>query len=198
MKNENNKNRFLYFSIILLILNQSISNVFCVPNTQTTEPNLDLIEADKQKEQAFGELSGNEDLNFDNIDNLEDDEQIEQIIERDTNSNETNSNKNTFDIHSSINTTDDEDEHSEIENLTTLTPLFDNPNITLPSLSRMIDLKEQGEFDILNNSQTRRILIDLNSNEEIIGPNDIDKLFIDNDLNLDNEFIESDTLRSPG
>lgn len=89
-----------------------------------------------------------------------------------------------------------EDEHSEIDS-TTISPLFDSLNVTLPPLSRMIDLAEQGELDILNKTLPRRILIDMDTNEEIIGPNDIDRLLIDNDLD-NNDFIETDILSSPG
>ena len=88
------------------------------------------------------------------------------------------------------------EEDSEIES-TTVIPLFGGPNVTLPPLSRMIDLAEQGELDILNKTQPRRIQIDMDTNEEIIGPNDIDKLLIDNDLDND-DFIEAEILSSPG
>lgn len=90
-----------------------------------------------------------------------------------------------------------DDDHSEIE-VTTLASIFDNINFTLPSLSRMIDMSEQGELDILNKTHPRRLLIDMDANEEIIVANDIDKLSIDNELNFDDQDDYLNVLRAPG
>lgn len=92
-----------------------------------------------------------------------------------------------------------EDEDSEIEG-TTFPPLLDSLNATLPSLSRMIDLAEEGQLDILNQTQTRRIILDLNSNEDFMGANDINRLSIEHDLDHgeNDDTLETDLLQSPG
>lgn len=250
-----NTNRFLCLSIVLLALNQCISNGLCAPEPTTTlrtplETDFDRIPVDSipianeesgvrldRQNERLAALNSSEvptnvsaelnasrhdlaledklssdpknapksDLNNDSVDSNDEDDEIEEVIGRDVRppsdrsypgfSASTADSTANSSIHSENSTESAEDEHSEIDS--TVTSLFDSLNVTLPPLSRMIDLAEQGELDILNKTLPRRILIDMDTNEDIIGPNDIHKLLIDNELD-NNDFIETDILSAPG
>ena len=195
------QNRFSNSSIIILILLRlttcTVVKTSLANNLETTTDS-DVIEYERPINKFFNKgINQVIDKDINKLkDNLKEDDHLENDeIEDLPDKNVPQKDRNVSDtIKTSNQTVDEYDEHSEIESTTT-TSLFDNLNVTLPSLSRMIDMAEEGKLDILNQTQPRRILIDLNSNEEIIGPNDINKLFIDNDF--DNHDF-TDLLSAPG